>query len=252
LKKNHDHKITLTFSAQAKIVFNKSIPQNLTQMRSAFFLALLLIYSQWTQAQESLTKDISNAYLAKLIEVSKANYPKIKMYQDRVNATEIGIKKARLSYFDIFSFSYLYSPNNNVASISPIFGGYQFGFFANIGSFLQKPSVVKQAKADHAAAQHDKEAFDLNMEAEVKKRYFTYIQKVAILRVRSGALLDVEAMIANVKHRFQKGEETLENYNKVLVMQSEHLQYIINSESEVFIAKSSLEELLGQKLEEIK
>jgi outer membrane protein TolC len=175
------------------------------------------------------------------------------MYETRVNVAENGIKKAKLSYFDIFSLSYLYSPNNNTATISPSFlSGYQFGFFANIGSILQKPNLIKQAKGEYTAAQFDKQAYDLNMEAEVKKRYFTYIQKVVSLRIRSGSLLDVESMLVNVKHRFEKGEESLENYNKMLVMQSDHLQNIINAESEMLIAKSSLEELLGQKLETIK
>ncbi len=35
-------------------------------------------------------------------------------------------------------------------------------------------------------------------------------------------------------------------------MQTDHAQNMLNSESEVLVAKSSLEELLGQKLEDIK
>jgi outer membrane protein TolC len=222
-------------------------------MRSALFLVLLFFVFHSTQAQESLSKDISYSYLEKLIAVCKENYPKMKMYDDRLNVAGLGIKRARKSYFDIFSFSYLFSPTNNSATVAPSnFGGYQFGFFANIGSFLQKPIQVKQAKGEYLSAQHDKESFELNMEAEVKKRYFTYIQKVAVHRIRSGAVLDVESLMTNVKHRFENGEETLENYNKMLIMQSEHYQNIINSESEVLIAKSSLEELLGKKLEDIK
>lgn len=217
-----------------------------------FFFYFLLF--QTAQAQESLAKDISYDYLDKLIMVCKQNYPKVKMYQDRVEIAELGIKKAKLSYFDIFSAGYLYSPNNNNGTngFASFLGGYQLGFFANVGSLLQKPSVIKQARGEYAAAQHDKEAFDLSMEAEVKKRYFTYIQKVAVLRVRSGALLDVESMLGNVKNRFEKGEESLENYNKALILQSDHAQNIINAEGDVLTAKSSLEELIGQKLENIK
>jgi hypothetical protein len=35
-------------------------------------------------------------------------------------------------------------------------------------------------------------------------------------------------------------------------MQTDHYQNLLNAESEVLIAKSMLEELLGQKLEDIK
>jgi outer membrane protein TolC len=222
-------------------------------MRYAVFLIPLFFIFYQARAQESLYQDVSDAYLEKLIEVSKANYPRIKMYQERIDMAETGIKKAKLSYFDIFSFSYLYSPSNNLATVSPSFlGGYQFGFFANIGSILQKPSQVKQAKHEYAALKYDKEAYDLNIEAEVKKRYFTYIQKLAILRVRSSALLDVESMLINIRHRFEKGEETLENYNKALLMKADHAQNIVTAEGDIMVAKSTLEELLGQKLEDIK
>lgn len=71
-------------------------------------------------------------------------------------------------------------------------------------------------------------------------------------RVRSNAALDVESMLDHVKKRFETGQETLEKYNQVLIMQTDHAQNLLNSESEVLVAKSSLEELLGQKLEDIK
>ncbi len=222
-------------------------------MRYAVFLVPLFFMMHTAKAQESLSKDISYEYLDKLIAVCKANYPRIKMYEAKLGVAENAIKKAKLSYFDILNFSYLYSPNNNTATISPsVLSGYQFGFFVNIGGLLQKPSQIKQAKGELAAAQFDKEAFDLNMEAEVKKRYFTYIQKKAAYRVRSTSILDVESMLSNVKHRFEMGQETLERYNQMLVMQTDHLQSLLTSESEVLIAKSSLEEILGQKLEDIK
>ena len=222
-------------------------------MKYTVFLVFLFFSIQATQAQETLSKDISYAYLEKLITICKTNYPKVKMYETRVNIAGHGVKKARLSYFDIFSLSYVYSPTNNTAPLTDkLLGGYQFGFFANIGSILQKPNVIKQAKEEFANAQFDKETNDLNMEAEVKKRYFTYVQKVASLRLRSGSLQDVESLLVIIKHRYEKGEESLENYNKILIMQSDNLQTIINAESELLIAKSNLEELLGQKLEDIK
>jgi outer membrane protein TolC len=222
-------------------------------MKFTFFGLLFFFMIQSSYAQESLSKDLDYAYLDKLIALCRANYPKIKMYQAHVEAAETGVKKAKLSYFDIFNFSYLYNPKNNGTPVSASFPfTYQFGFFVNIGAILQKPAMVKQARSELASAEYDKQSFDLNMEAEVKKRYFTYIQKKAVYRVRSNASLDVESMLENVKKRFEMGQETLEKYNQVLVMQTDHAQNLLNSESEVLVAKSSLEELVGQKLEDIK
>ncbi|QRQ99564.1 TolC family protein [Dyadobacter sandarakinus] len=222
-------------------------------MRYAVFLIPLFLFVQSARAQETLSKDVSIEYLEKLIAICKANYPKVKMYESRMQVAEYGVKKAKLSYYDIINFSYLYSPTNTTATLSStLLSGYQFGFFVNIGALLQKPSLIKQAKGEYQVAKFDKEANDLTMEAEVKKRYYTYIQKKAIFRVRSGALLDVESMLANIRHRFENGQESLEKYNQVILMQTDHMQNLITSESELLIAKSSLEELLGQKLEDIK
>lgn len=220
----------------------------------AAFGLLLLFFFQSARAQESLSKEVDYAYLDKLILICKTNYPKVKMYEAHIAVAETGVKKARLSYFDIFNFSYLYNPRNNSATpVSASFPfTYQFGFFVNIGAILQKPALVKQARSELASAEYDKQAFDLNLEAEVKKRYFTYIQKKAVYRMRSNTALDVESMLENVKKRFEMGQESLEKYNQLLVMQTDHAQNLLNTESEVLVAKSSLEELLGQKLEDIK
>ena len=53
------------------------------------------------------------------------------------------------------------------------------------------------------------------------------------------------------KYKFEKGEETLENYSKAIVALNAQKQNIISSEGNVLIAKSGLEEIIGKKLEDI-
>lgn len=223
-------------------------------MRYVYLLLLSFLFFQKAEAQETLAKDISYDYLDKLIDIAKKNYPRMKAYDARIEAGNLGIKKAKLSYFDIFSAGYLYSPNNNnnTAGASSFLGGYQLGFFANVGALLQKPSVIKQARAEVKVAEYDKQAFELNLEADVKKRYFTYVQTLALLRIKSDALLDIESLLKETRHKFEKGETTLQNYNNVLLMYSNQLQTLVSSEAEIYIAKGNLEELVGQKLENIK
>ena len=55
-----------------------------------------------------------------------------------------------------------------------------------------------------------------------------------------------------MKYKFQKGEETLESYNKYMVSYDDRVQAKIESEGSLLIAKSNLEELVGLKLEQIK
>ncbi|WP_229252729.1 TolC family protein [Dyadobacter helix] len=222
-------------------------------MRCIILLLFFLSLSIVSHAQESLHTEVSYEYLDKLLAVAQKNYPKARMYSARVEMGNFGIKRAKLSYFEVLSFSYVYSPSQYANAINPNFlNGYQFGFFFNIGSLLQKPSMIKQAKMEQQALQYEKEAYDLNLEADVKKRYFTYVQSLVLLRIRANALLDGEAALSSIRHKFEKGETTFENYNNVLNMVTGQQQVKITAETDVLIAKSSLEELLGEKLENIK
>ena len=222
-------------------------------MRYIFLLIPLLLSFGKARAQETLAQEISYEYLDKLVEIAKTNYPQVKMYDSRIEIGNLGVKKARLSYFDIISLSYLYNPNQTTSGINPNFlQGYQFGFFLNIGSILQKPTVVKQARAEVKVNEYEKQTFELNLVADVKKRYFTYIQHLTILRLKSEALLDIESALKDARYRFEKGETTVQNYNTALLMYTTQQQTKISSEADVYIAKASLEELLGQKLEDIK
>lgn len=220
--------------------------------RILFIIILLLAFNQ-AIAQESMMPEVSFEYLEKLVKIAKENYPKAKMYQARVKVAETSIEKAKWSFLDVLTFSYLYSPNNSITIVNPsLLNGSQVGVFLNVGSFLQKPAMLKQAKEEKNVYQYDKEANDLNIESEVKQRYYAYIQQLTILKVRSQSVLDVESMMKDVKYRYQKGEETLSEYNKVLVLYANNVQEKINTEASMLAAKASLEELLGKKLEDIK
>ncbi len=224
-------------------------------MRKVFFLFLFFNFSHDLMAQDepSMAQELSPAYLDKLIDIGQKNYPKGKLLDSRIDVANYGVKKARLSYFDILSFSYLFSPRNVTSTINPnIITGYQFGFFANVGNLIQKPAHIRQAKSEREAATHEREAFDLNFKAEIEQRYYLYVQRKVLYRVIAQALLDTESRMKEVRHRFEKGEESLDNYNKILLAYSDQLQNKITAEGEILIAKSSLEELIGQKLEEIK
>ena len=215
-----------------------------------FFFLIALVPAR---AQNSLADEISYPYLEKLVEIAKKNYPKLKLFQARVDAGGYNAKRQKLSYFEILSFSYLYSPDRLASTINPNFlNGYQFGFFVNIGSLLQKPALIKQAKSELRAVEFDRDTYLLNLEADVKQRYFAYAQYKVLLRLKADALQDVESLAEELKFKYEKGETSLKEYSQALVVISDRQQAKISAEADVLIAKSALEELLGQKLEDIK
>ncbi len=222
--------------------------------RTKIILLLVFSFSSFAlKAQESILTDVSYKYLDLLTATAKTNYPRTKINGQRINIAETNVKKAKLSWFDVFSFSYLFSPTNTTTIINPSFlNGYQVGMYVNIGAALQKPSAVKLAKSELEIAKFEKEEYELNIEANVKQRYYLYVQSLAMLKLKASSATDAESSMKQIKYRFEKGEETFQNYNNVSMSYTDHLQSKIEAESSFLIAKSNLEELLGKKLEEIK
>ena len=233
---------------------NRHLP--LRSGRYALFLTLLLLLlghlPTLGQDAVNLEDEISYDFLEKLITTARTNYPRGQAFESRVDVAEKGVKKARLSYFDIFSFSYLLSPFNRTPALNPnMLNGYQFGFFANVGSLLQKPTVIRQARDELNVIEKEKEVYELSLEADVKRRYFEYVKTKALYRIVAQSVLDAQGMAEDIKYRFERGEVTFETYNQALLDRTNRLQTKISFAGDVLIAKSSLEELLGKKLEEI-
>jgi outer membrane protein TolC len=206
-----------------------------------------------SSGQESMMPDISYPYLEKLVAVAKVNYPHIKMLQDKALQAKTGISKAQMGWFNGLSFTYLYSPNNSSTLVNPsLFNGYQLGVYLNLGNLLVTGPTIKIARQELDIALDNQAEYYLNIEALVKERYFNYIRQLAILGVRSKNAEDIQSSVQQVKYKFEKGEETLDNYNKGLTFYANAIQVKIESEGQVLIAKSALEELLGEKLEEVK
>ena len=133
-----------------------------------------------------------------------------------------------------------------------LLNGYQLGLFLNAGALLQRPFIVKGAKAQLEEARLNQQISEIGIEAAVKQRYYTYLQQSNILKLRTKALIDAEDMLKNVKFKFEKGEVPFETYNNALINLSAYSQEKITAEANLLIAKSSLEELLGTNLENIK
>ncbi|WDF53689.1 TolC family protein [Mucilaginibacter sp. KACC 22063] len=230
-------------------------------------LGLLFLY-QPLKAQESIIPDINEAYLNKLIEVSKANYPRVRANQNRVSVAKENISKAKISYLDAFTISYVYQPHSATIVATPginttgtsstttqsysYFNGLQVGLFFNPGYFFQKPATIRQAKAELQVAQSESDEYMLTLTNEVKKRYYLYIQRTAEVKLQTQSAMDAAELVKSIRHKFEKGEETYDNYNKAQATLSDRNQSRILAETNLLIAKSDLEEILGDKLENIK
>lgn len=235
--------------------------------RSKFLLVTIVISfsvfrCQNSFAQTTIFNEVSETYLNKLINLAKTNYPHVKGLENRVNIAKSNVKKAQVSWFDIFTFSYVYQPHsanfvvNQTGTTSQqaysYFNGVQVGLFFNLGNYLQKTYQVKQAKEELKIADYEQDEYYLTLATDVKKRYYNYLQSMANVKLQSQTAEDAEEALRSIKHKFEKGEETYDNFNKAQVTVTDHIQSKIAAETSYLVAKAELEELLGDKLENIK
>ncbi len=212
----------------------------------------LMVKSNTTQAQGSMIPELSYPFLEKLIFSAKQNYPLMKANLRRVNFANYNLKKAKLSWFDFFTLSAFYSPSTSVTLTNATLTGVQVGLFINFSNIIQKPTLIKQTREEVAIAQLTADQYAITLETDVKNRYFRYMQALSVLRIQNQNAIDIEALFKQIKFKYERGEETLENFSKLMIQNADQKQKIIDAESAALIAKTTLEELVGKKLEEIK
>ncbi|MFP5080286.1 TolC family protein [Pedobacter sp. JCM 36344] len=212
----------------------------------------------FAQQQQSILPEISYLYVEKLIAAARENYPRIKSLTSQVEVAKQDLNAAKISWLDPFSFQYV--GRNNQSQSPPVVNvtntdlltGYQFGVSFNPGSLLAKPSNVKKAKEQVNVAKYTKEEYLLTLEAEVKRRYFAYLQAQKSLLPFNNALLDAETSFKTTKIAYQKAEVTIEQYNSASTSYYSAYQSKLQAEVAFISAKALLEELTVKKLEEIK
>ena len=224
--------------------------------KTPFIVVMLVMFIHAANAQqESMLADVSYPYLEKLIETAKKNYPEVQVKMHQTAIAKNNITKTAVSWLDAFNFSYFYRPADKTA-INPvdpyIFNGYQVGINVNLGTLISKPFATKEAKEGYKVAQFQEQEYNLNIEAEVKKRYFAYVEQKSLLKLRAKSTADANDLVKQLKYKFEKGEAKLEEYSGALVVATEQNQYEIQAETGTVTARAALEEIIGEKLENIR
>ena len=206
---------------------------------------------------ESIIPSISEAYIDKLVASAKEHYPKAKTFEDRINIAHYNVQKAKLDWFNILNFNYIYAPASSSGTVATTTGltysnGAQFGVGASIGTILQKPGLVRVAKQEYDIAKLNQEEYFLNITAIVKQRYYLYVQQLSTLNWKTKTMESADQIAKESKYKFEKGEITFDAYNTTYSAYSTSVQAKMDAEVAYLIAKSNLEEIIGVKLEEIK
>jgi outer membrane protein TolC len=209
------------------------------------------------QVQESMMTDVSYVFLEKLIATAKENYPRMDAYRSKTVIAQNNLTVQKSNWLDGLSFSYVYAPNNTLNLITQpgannsFFNGYQLAARLSLATFFQRGGAVRQAKEEIKLVKHDEEEYILTLEAEVKSRYFNYVEQLISLRLQNKAYADAQSLNAAVNNRYSKGEATLNDYLQAQLALTSAAQAKITAESNFMRSKALLEELLTKKLEEV-
>jgi outer membrane protein TolC len=216
-------------------------------------IILLSIKPIIVKSQESIIPQVSYQYLDKLVQVAQKNYPEVEMRKQQTVIAKNNITKTNVSWLDAFNVSYYYRPSQALDVANPnLFNGYQIGLNVNLGTILQKPFATKEAKLEYKVAQLQERQYLLAITAQVKERYFAYVEQLSQLKLRTKSYTDAQSLVKQLQRKFEKGEATFDDYQRSLLLSAEQNQHLINAESGVLTRRSALEELLGEKLENIK
>ncbi len=229
-------------------------------------VAMLCLVSFKSSAQESIIGEINYGLLEKYIQAAKEYYPKRKVAEMQASSAKTNVTLAKIAYLDIFTASYFYRPNGTAASTSStavlpgstsntnviIGNGVQYGISVNLASFLQKPFLVKRAKDEYRVAQLQAQDFDITLVSEVKKRYYTYIQMLNELKIRTQTAQENKTVADNARRRFEKGEISLDAYNASRLQLSDSNTNQIQAEVSYLTSIDALEEIIGKKLGDVK
>ncbi|QQL51240.1 TolC family protein [Mucilaginibacter ginkgonis] len=217
------------------------------------FTTLFISAFSTVKAQESIVPDISYAYIDKLVATAQKNYPEVQARTYQTTIAKSGIGKAQVGYLEALNLSYYYRPNTSVDIVNPnLFNGYQIGINLNVGTILERPFAVKEARAQYKVAQLAETQISLNLTERVKEKYFAYLEQRAQLKIRTQSFTDAQTLVKQLRYKFEKGESTLDDYQRAVLNTTEQNQSLVHAETGVFTTKAALEELLGVKLESIK
>lgn len=222
------------------------------QIVIVFILTAML--SIRTSAQESLIDEINYTQLAEFIALARDNYPRSKIMALNERKAKSLVPLAALDVLNMVSASYYYRPEDKVA-INPenpyVFNGIQYGVGVNLGSLIQMPFRIKEAKIDREIAKQERMDFDKTLVLDVKNRYYLYILQRKELKLRTQAAQDAQASADDISLRFERGEVEFDEYNSAKTALNSAISAKVQMEISYLFAKDQLEEIIGKKLTEL-
>ena len=226
-------------------------------------IVLLLFISQGLLAQKTDYNKViipqgvfTDDYEEKLVQIAWQNYPQNEVAQRRVKIASYEVTQAKMQWLDIFSAQgnlNEYSIKGNDENVQfNAFPRYNFGASITLGMFGDIPAEIKKRKEMLKITEAEVNMQKLAIRGEVLRRYHNYILSQALLENQAKMTENVYSSYSVAEQRFKNGEITLQEYNESLDKYNAERINLVKAETNLELARITLEEMLGVPLDEIK
>jgi outer membrane protein TolC len=231
-----------------------------------FWLAGTLAYGQAVNYNkivvplDSLPHEIEE----RLVQLAWQNYPKNRSLQLSYEKAQTNVKFQRRSYLDNLNFNYTYNVQRQNANqqrdaqgnivpqyVNVVLPRLSFGLNLNLSSIFNRPLKVDMAKRELEMVDQSILQQKLFIRSQVLQLYQTYTLQLEVVKTLTTAAEDSYTLSVINKKNFENGILTADEYIRSI---NNHMQLVERqktSELNMLIARTSLEEIIGVKLEEV-
>ncbi|MBI1193477.1 MAG: hypothetical protein GC205_09905 [Bacteroidetes bacterium] len=195
----------------------------------------------------------------RLVQLAWQNYAVNRAFDLDVESAEAAIRLTKLGWWELVTLQL----NINSRTISSIgqfeapegdnqfFPWYNVGVSLSPSKFFTIPAKIKIAEFDYEKSGQALNAQKLRLRAETLTRYEIYKHNLETVKMVSENFEIANSTFILIREKFNKGEATLTDFNAANSARIGSLTGKLGAEMQFSLAKISLEELLGMKLEEV-
>jgi len=192
-----------------------------------------------------------------LVQIAWINSPENESLEFEKNIKELEVKTSRKDWTNDLQLTF----NLNETHLFPqeldpddpiitLFPQYNFSATLKLGRFLNLKHEIDMAKERVKIADNDINQKKLQVRMEVLKRYEEFEQQVEILKATSKAEDDASSTYILITDLFKVDKATAEDYLAASTSYHTAVEKRIRANSEMNIARLSVEEMIGISLDE--
>lgn len=218
--------------------------------RIIYFLVFCVLFNSYSQNETKL-----DSLEKKLVNLALSNNSLISMGKLKVSSAHKDVELAKNSWGEqvVGQINLNESHFNDAATngLNLYYPLYLIGFRWSLSSFLKTPLTIKKAKIDEQIIVKDNEIQKQNLIYEVKRRFRIYVAKKDNLLLRKQLVDEAKSQLNIVSKKYNNKEVTFEEYLKMSNSYITLKESLNITESEMFVAKYNLEELVGVDVDNI-